>query len=106
MDNLIHASATNAEAEREIKLWFRPVDIPPSMRTYPTEINEKHYYIKDRKLYLTHEPGSVCLLAPGDIAWNTDMEALRKLQAGEKTPVTLEAVSAKYLINVTPEDNN
>ena len=32
MDNLIHASATNAEAEREIKLWFRPNDIPPAMR--------------------------------------------------------------------------
>ena len=26
MDNLIHASAANDEAEREIKLWFRPGD--------------------------------------------------------------------------------
>ena len=32
MDNLIHASATPAEAEREIKLWFKPNDIPPLMR--------------------------------------------------------------------------
>ncbi|GAJ02882.1 unnamed protein product, partial [marine sediment metagenome] len=31
MDNLIHASATDEEAEREIKLWFRPNDIPPTM---------------------------------------------------------------------------
>ncbi len=106
MDNLIHASATNAEAEREIKLWFRPVDIPPSMRTYPTEINEKHYYIKDRTLHLTHEPGSVCLLAPGDIVWKTDLEALRNLHRGETAAVSLEAVSAKYLINVTQEDNS
>ena len=29
MDNLIHASATNDDAEREIKLWFKPTDIPP-----------------------------------------------------------------------------
>src|SRR5512135_285658 len=105
MDNLIHASATNAEAEREIKLWFRPVDIPPSMRTYHTEINEKHYYIKDRTLYLTHEPGSVCLLAPGDIVWNTDLDALRNLHRGEAAAVTLEAVAAKYLINVHQENN-
>ncbi len=31
MDNLIHASATPPEAEREIKLWFKPNDIPPLM---------------------------------------------------------------------------
>lgn len=28
MDNLIHASANTTDAEREIKLWFRPDDIP------------------------------------------------------------------------------
>ena len=28
IDNLIHASATTAEAEREIKLWFVPHDFP------------------------------------------------------------------------------
>ncbi|MDA8238887.1 MAG: nucleoside-diphosphate kinase [Nitrospiraceae bacterium] len=105
MDNLIHASATNEDAEREIKLWFRPVDIPPSMRTYPTEINEKHYYFKDRTLSLTHEPGSVCLLAPGDIVWKTDLDALGKLHRGEAAAVTLEAVAAKYLINVHQENN-
>ena len=38
MDNLIHASATHADAEREIKLWFEPCDIPPLMRAYPTDI--------------------------------------------------------------------
>ena len=43
MDNLIHASASNSEAEREIKLWFKPNDIPPSMHAYPTEASNEFY---------------------------------------------------------------
>lgn len=105
MDNLIHASATDAEAEREIKLWFQPVDIPPAMRVYPTEINEEHYYCKDSKLFVTQESGSVSLLAPGDIAWKSDLDTLRLLHKGESAPQTLEAVAAKYLINVAQEAN-
>jgi len=105
MDNLIHASATDSDAEREIKLWFQPVDIPPSMRVYPTEISEDHYYYKDHRLFVDHEPGSVCLLTPGDIAWKTDLEALRMLYKGQPAPLTLEAVAAKYLINAVQESN-
>jgi nucleoside-diphosphate kinase len=105
MDNLIHASAKDSDAEREIKLWFRPIDIPPSMRAYSTEINEKHYYYKDNKLFMGHEPGSVSLLAPGDIAWKTDLETLRMLYQGMSVPFTLEAVAAKYLINASQEIN-
>ena len=36
MDNLIHASANDSDAEREIKLWFKPNDIPPFMHAYTT----------------------------------------------------------------------
>lgn len=104
MDNLIHASAADSDSEREVKLWFQPTDIPPSMRAYPTEINEEHYYFKNNSLYMTHEPGSVCLLAPGDIVWKTDLETIRTLYQGEPTPFTIETVAAKYLINVT-QDN-
>ncbi|MBP1674042.1 MAG: nucleoside diphosphate kinase [Bacteroidetes bacterium] len=103
MDNLIHASASDSDAEREIKLWFRPIDIPPSMRAYPTEINEEHYYFKNNRLYMTHEPGSACLLAPGDIVWKTDLDAIRMLYQGVPAPYALEAVAAKYLINVKQE---
>lgn len=103
MDNLIHASANAEDAEREIKLWFRPVDIPPSMRLYGTEVNEDHYYFKGDGLYMTHEPGSVCLLAPGDIVWKSDLEALRMLSEGKGSGVTLETVAAKYLINLSQE---
>jgi nucleoside-diphosphate kinase len=105
MDNLIHASATDSDAEREIKLWFRPVDIPPSMRAYPTEINGEHYYYKDNRIFMTHEPGSVCLLAPGDIVWKTDLETLRMLYQGSPAFFTLEAVAAKYLINANQENS-
>jgi nucleoside-diphosphate kinase len=103
MDNLIHASATSEDAEREIKLWFKPTDIPPFMRAYATEINQAHYYFKAGGLYLTHEPGSTCLLAPGDITWKTDIDTLRSLEEGLQTAVSLGSVAAKYLINTERE---
>ena len=99
IDNLIHASANADDAEREIKLWFKPNDIPPSMRIYPTEITEEHYYFKENKLYTTHEPDSVCLVAPGDVVWKSDIDTLRLLYRGLPATTTLEAVAAKYLIN-------
>jgi hypothetical protein len=69
------------------------------MNAYPTEVNEEHYYFKDSKLYLTHELGSVCLLAPGDYVWKSDLEALKLLYKGLHSSCSLEAVAAKYLIN-------
>jgi nucleoside-diphosphate kinase len=101
MDNLIHASATISEAEREIKLWFIPSDIPPSMHAYAVEASNEYYYLKDGKLSITHEPGSVCFVAPGSIIWKSDLEALSLLHQGKQTPSTLKAVVAKYLINST-----
>ncbi len=105
MDNLIHASATESEAEREIKLWFKPNDIPPLMHAYPTEISDTYYYFKDKELYTTHEPGNICFLAPGDIVWKSDHETLRLLQQGLPAPCCLEAVVAKYLINEKRENH-
>lgn len=99
MDNLIHASATPPEAEREIKLWFKPNDIPPSMQAYATDMSDRHYYYKDGALLDTYEPGSVCLLAPGDIAWASDLEALRLHSMGMPAACTIGTVAAKYLIN-------
>ena len=104
MDNLIHASASDEEGEREIKLWFTPSDFPPFMRSFATEVNEEdHYYFRDGKLLMTHEPGSVCLIAPGDAVWESDIEALRALRQGLPASVSLGAVAAKYLINHTAE---
>jgi nucleoside-diphosphate kinase len=105
MDNLIHASANAVDAEREIKLWFRPGDIPPCMHAYPTEVSEAHYYFRDGTLFTTYERDSVCLLAPGDEAWSSDMETLRLLHQGEPAPCPLETVAAKYLINTSCSDH-
>jgi hypothetical protein len=106
MDNLIHASASDLEAEREIKLWFKPNDIPPLMRAYATQVSEEHYYFKDRQLYTAYEPGSFCLAAPGDTLWRSDLETLRSLLAGEPAPCSIEAVAAKYLINEDRENDH
>jgi nucleoside-diphosphate kinase len=99
MDNLIHASATDPEAEREIKLWFKPNDIPPLLHAYPTRQSAKHYYYKAKRIYLTYEPESVCIFAPGDVAWESDLATLEAIEQGKKPSSTLETVIAKYLIN-------
>lgn len=99
MDNLVHASASRSEAEREIKLWFKPNDIMPYMRPYATEPCDGHYYFRGGKVLNTQEPNSTCLLAPGQTAWKSDLEALRALSGGLPSPCTLGAVVAKYLIN-------
>ena len=99
MENLVHASSSDADAEREIKLWFKPNDIMPYMQAYPTEVCEDHYYCKDGRLSTEHEPGSNCILAPGDTAWRSDLEALRALLKGAPAACRLDAIVAKYLIN-------
>lgn len=99
MDNLVHASATAAEAEREIKLWFKPSDIMPYMHAFPTEASDCHYYYKDGRLLKGYEPGSKCFLTPGETAWKSDLEALQSLSRGQPAPCSLDAVVAKYLIN-------
>jgi nucleoside-diphosphate kinase len=104
MDNLIHASASDAEAEREIKLWFLPYDIPPLMRPYEVSETSQHYYFKDGMLHLTDGPGRACLLAPGDIAWTSDLEALKLLAAGKPAALSLASIAAKYLVNKREED--
>ena len=99
MDNLIHASANHEDAEREIKLWFIPHNIPPLMRTYPTELCQSHYYYKAGKLYENYEPGSTFLVGPGDVVWKTDLEILQKCKSNDADNCGLNSVIAKYFIN-------
>jgi len=99
MDNLIHASAIDDDAEREIKLWFKPNDIPPLMHAYPTELSKDFYYLKENRLFTTYEPDCICILASGDIAWKSDLETLQQLSKGIQPSVSLESVVAKYLTN-------
>lgn len=103
MENLIHASANAADAEREGKLWFQPTDIPPFMHAYPTEVSDAHYYYADGKLQTTYAKGSICLVAPGNVVWKSDADVLRLLAAGKPCSVPLESVIAKYLVNISRE---
>lgn len=105
MDNLIHASDTSESAEREIKLWFKPNDIPPLMQAYPTEQSSEFYYFKENKLYKEHKPNSFCIFAPADVAWKSDLETLRNLSKGIPTTRSLQSVVAKYLINEKHVEN-
>jgi nucleoside-diphosphate kinase len=105
LDNLVHASASPEEAEREIKLWFQPSDIVPSMRPYAVERSEDHYYYTpEGKVVTSLEPGSRAFLAPGNLAWASDLEALRLLSRGVPAACTVNSVVAKYLINEEEED--
>ncbi len=104
MDNLVHGSATPEEAAREIKLWFRPNDIMPYMRAYPAVMCNDHYYFKGGELHTTHVPDSTCLMAPGETVWQSDLETLEQIAKGEETEIPLNAVAAKYLINMMPGD--
>ena len=99
MDNLLHASANNADAEREIKLWFKPNEIPPCMRIYDVALSKSHYYYHNGQLLDEYKPGAICLLAPGDTAWVSDLEALDHCLRAQPSACSLETVVAKYLIN-------
>jgi hypothetical protein len=99
IDNLIHASSSESDAEREIKLWFKPNDFPPLMRAYATEESDLLLYYHEGKVSDDYVKGAICLVAPGDLAWKSDLDALRLIKAGKESPVPLDAIAAKYLIN-------
>ena len=103
-DNLIHASANPQDAEREIKLWFLPTDIPPIVRSFPTETSKEYYYYKNGAVSSEYIPGSFCFIAPGDIAWKSDIKVLRQIIKGKKQDFSTNAIIAKYLINKDEED--
>jgi nucleoside-diphosphate kinase len=100
IDNLIHASANENDAEREIKLWFKPADMPPVNRAFDAIVSKEHFYYKEDKLFANYVEGSYCLVAPGDLVWKTDLEALQLIIAGKPSDVSLATVATKYLINM------
>lgn len=99
VDNLIHASANAADAEREIKLWFKPIDLPAAMRGFAADTTGDYFYYKDDSVYATHEPGSFCFIAPGDLVWKSDLDVLSQVRQGKEPAYSINAVVAKYLIN-------
>lgn len=99
IDNLIHASATDCEAEREIKLWFKPNEIPTALKSFQTRIAERSFYLIDGKLITEYKSGSTPIIIAGDIVWKSDLDILDQLISGQTTSGTLELVAAKYLLN-------
>ncbi len=104
MENLLHASANAQEAEREIKLWFKPRDLPASMRAYPTEVCDQHLYHHHGKVTANFERGSQGLITPGEIVWRSDYEVLHRTLQGLPTETSCAAVTAKYLLNSEEDD--
>jgi nucleoside-diphosphate kinase len=104
LDNLVHASATPAEADREIKLWFRPADMMPFMWVSPTAIAEEHFYFSEHTVSTRPRPGARLLVGPGDTLWRSDLEALQALSQGKPAQTTMEGVVAKYFINTAREE--
>lgn len=98
IDNLIHASANAVDAEREIKLWFKPADIPPMMRLFSTISADKHFYYKENKLLDSYVPDSVCIAAPGDVMWESDWTGLNEHFRNEEASVSMESLVAKHVI--------
>jgi nucleoside-diphosphate kinase len=101
VDNLIHASANQADAEREVKLWFTPSDIPPVMRGHETAIADTCYYynLKTQTVGTTPEPGTLCFVGPGAELWSSDLAVLKQVEEGKTPDYPVKAVVAKYLIN-------
>jgi nucleoside-diphosphate kinase len=99
-DNLVHASADTESAEKEIKLWFKPEEIPHGLRIFPTSVSKTHFYYKNGQLSDRYLKGSVCIAAPGDILWKSDLKNLDQYKKhGGGRGQTLESTVLKYFMN-------
>jgi nucleoside-diphosphate kinase len=107
IDNAVHASENEAEAEREIKLWFEPGDFPQQYRFFEYIESEEHFYCLKKpgdrgyQLVKTMEPGSKGIIAPGAFVWKTDYDNLLCCRDRKSSPsVPLNSIIAKYIIKI------
>jgi nucleoside-diphosphate kinase len=100
IDNLVHASATLAEAEQEIKFWFKPREICPQVRAWESVNCSEHYYCDtDGILTTDYREGLTCLVAPGRPVWKSDLDVLREIVEKGGRDSQIWRVAAKYFIN-------
>jgi nucleoside-diphosphate kinase len=100
IDNLVHASASREDAEREIKLWFKPRDICPELRAWECLVCDEHYYCDSEGfLTTTFRKSFTCLLAPGKPVWESDLILLQDIVANGGRDDRIWRVASKYLIN-------
>ena len=69
------------------------------MRAYATEVSDTYFYLNDNQLSTAYKAGGTRLIAPGDVAWKADLDALRCLNEAQPAARWLPAVVPKYLIN-------
>jgi len=99
MDNLVHGSANAADAEREVKLWFKPCDIMPYMRAYPNR-TVRGTLLPDRRPP-DHDPpkDQRHRVGRGRRRWKSGPRRPSRHRRGQALGCSLDAVVAKYLIN-------
>lgn len=101
--NVAHAS-NEGEQERELRLWFKPADFSDRAYREPLDyiVCKKHYYLTEDGIIIDHYmPGSLCIAAPSDILWKSDMKILEDhLQNGRNAKSDLRIAVAKYKLNL------
>ncbi len=105
IDNAVHASENEAEAEREIKLWFEPGDFPRQHRLFEYVESEEFFYYSEKsggggsQVLGCREPDSKCIVAPGSLVWETDYVNLLVYRDKNGSPsMPLSSVVAKYIL--------
>ena len=105
IDNAVHASENEVEAEREIKLWFEPGDFPEQHRFFEYVESEEFFYYSEKsgggesQLLNSREPGSKCIIAPGNLVWETDYKNLLLYRDKNGSPsIPLNSIIAKHIL--------
>lgn len=106
IDNAVHASADQKEAEREIKLWFEPGDLPKQHRHFPYVESHEHFYFlpdpssaKGFKVLSDYQKGSKCIVAPGNLVWETDyLDLCAFMNTQEHISQPIHNIIAKYTL--------
>jgi nucleoside-diphosphate kinase len=106
IDNAVHASEDPKEAEREIKLWFEPGDFPAQHRIFSYMEAREHFYLfydtssnNGFKVSQTYQDGSKCIIAPGNLIWESDYHDIIAYRDGKgKASQSLKNIIAKYIL--------
>lgn len=97
--NIAHASTEGCQ-ERELKLWFKPSDFSHEAYRRPLgyTISKRHYYLtQDRQISQSYSPGSLCLVAPGDMAWQSDLDIIEAhIDKQDPSNSDLPTATSKY----------
>ena len=101
--NVAHASAEGDE-DRELRLWFTPADFSDDYyrESLGFAIAQRHYYLTPDNLVTDrYTPRAMCIAAPSDMVWTSDLEILdAHLEHGPRATTLLSSAVAKYRLNM------